>query len=104
MKSVLLAEPDVPEASNDLAWRVLALVNLFRLLVPLLLAGLYFTITPPPVGQAHPALFAGAIGGYFGYAILSIGSVKRRWPDLALLAFVNVCADVIAIALFTYSS
>jgi two-component system sensor histidine kinase PilS (NtrC family) len=104
MKSVLLAEPGLPETSNDLAWRVSALVNLFRLLVPLLLAGLYFTITPPPVGQAHPALFAGALTGYFVYAALSIGSVKRRWPDLSLLTFVNVCADVIAIALLTYSS
>jgi two-component system, NtrC family, sensor histidine kinase PilS len=104
MKSLLLAEPALPETSADLAWRVLALVNLFRLLVPLLLAGLYFAFTPAPVGQAHPALFAGVFTAYFIYAVVSIGGVKRRWPDINLQTLINVCADVLAIALFTYSS
>jgi hypothetical protein len=55
--------------STDLSWRVLALVNLFRLLVPLLLAVLFLTISPSPVGQMRPAIFIGAATAYFLLAI-----------------------------------
>lgn len=50
MKS-LLAKSDLPATSVDIAWRVLALVNVFRLLVPLLLTLMFVTIKPT-VGQA----------------------------------------------------
>ena len=84
--------------STELAWRVLTLVNLFRLLAPLLLGVLFVTMKPPPVGQAQPGLFMGAAIGYFLFAVLSIGTVKRRWPDIAVQAFVSVCVDVLAIS------
>lgn len=104
MKS-LLAKSDLPATSVDIAWRVLALVNVFRLLVPLLLTLMFVTIKPSsPVGQAHPALFVGVATSHFIYAVLSIVAVKRRWPDMALQAFMNVCVDSLAIALFTYAS
>jgi two-component system sensor histidine kinase PilS (NtrC family) len=91
-------------ASVDLAWRVLALANLFRLLAPLLLGVLFFTISPPPVGHVRPPLFIGTATGYFLYAIGSIVSIKRRWPDITLQAMINVCVDVLAISLMTYAS
>jgi two-component system, NtrC family, sensor histidine kinase PilS len=94
----------VASASTELAWRVLALVNLFRLLVPLLLMALFVTLSPAPIGHIHPALFVGAAAGYFSYAIVSIATVKRRWPPLTLQTFLNVSVDVLAIALVTYAS
>jgi two-component system, NtrC family, sensor histidine kinase PilS len=104
MKS-LLTKTDLPQNSIELAWRVLALVNLFRLLVPLLLAALFVTIRPAsPIGQAHPALFIAVATAHFLYAVLSIAAVKRRWPDIVLQTFMNVCVDSLAIALFTYAS
>ena len=103
MKSILAAVETRPTPA-DLAWRVLTLVNLFRLLTPLLLAGLYFTIVPPPVGQARPALFLSVATGYFAYAVASIYSVKQRWPDVLVQSFVNVCVDVFAISTLTYAS
>ena len=70
MKS-LLAKSDLPATSVDIAWRVLALVNVFRLLVPLLLTLMFVTIKPSsPVGQAHPALFVGVATSHFIYAVL----------------------------------
>jgi two-component system sensor histidine kinase PilS (NtrC family) len=91
-------------SSTDLAWRVLALVNVFRLLVPLLLAALYVTISPAPVGQAKVGMFAGAATTYFAFGLLAINSVKRRWPEINLQAFIGVCVDVLVISLITYSS
>ena len=93
-----------PANSTDLAWRVVGLVNLFRLLVPLLLSIMFMTIDPRPVGQVFPALFVGVASAYFSYAVLSIVSVKRRWPDILMQTFVNVCVDIVAITLLTYAS
>jgi two-component system sensor histidine kinase PilS (NtrC family) len=90
--------------STDLAWRVLALVNLFRLLVAVLLTVLFATITPTRVGQAYPGLFVGTIATYFAFAALSIVSVRRRWADASIQTFISVCADVLAISLITYAS
>jgi two-component system sensor histidine kinase PilS (NtrC family) len=83
---------------------VLTLVNLFRLLAPLLLGVLFVTMKPPPVGQAQPGLFMGAAIGYFLFAALSISAVKWRWPDIAVQAFVSACVDVLSISLLTYAS
>jgi two-component system sensor histidine kinase PilS (NtrC family) len=100
----LLAEPVTPETSTELSWRVLALVNLFRLLVSVLLAVIYMTLRPSPVGQAYPALFTGTATAYFLYAVVSIASVKRHWPNIMLQTAVNCCIDVLAISLLTYAS
>lgn len=101
-------QPPVPAlpwgSSEELAWRVLALVNLFRLLTPLLLGVLYLTLEPRLVGHAHAELFLGTIGAYFLFAALSIPSVKRRWPDRLVQTAFNVGIDVLAISLLTYSS
>lgn len=88
----------------ELGWRVLTLVNLFRLLTALLLGVLFTAFSPSPVGQARPDLFISALAGYFLYAVAAIYLVKRRWPDVALQAFVDVCADVLAISVLTYAS
>ncbi|HWK75772.1 MAG TPA: hypothetical protein VNQ81_15955, partial [Povalibacter sp.] len=99
-----LSEQLAPISSTDLAWRVLALVNLFRLLTPLLLAILFVTLSPSPVGQLRPPLFVGAATAYFLFAMGSIASIKRRRPAIELQTFVGVCVDVLCIALLTYAS
>lgn len=98
------SEQLAPTSSTDLAWRVLTLVNLFRLLVPLLLGILFLTLSPSPVGQIRPALFTGTATAYFLFAVGSISSLKRRWPAIELQTFISVCIDVLVIALLTYSS
>jgi hypothetical protein len=99
-----LPHPRIGATTTDLAWRVLALVNLYRLLVPVLLAVLYLSITPPPVGQTSAPIFLATAGLYFIYAVISIAAVKRRWPEIALQTFVNAFVDIVAISLLTYAS
>lgn len=102
MKSLLTSQTATD--SSSLAWRVLTLVNLFRLLVAVLLTVMFLTITPTRVGQAYPGLFIGATAAYFAYALLSIATVKRRWPEVSIQTVVGLCVDVLAIASLTYAS
>ena len=100
----LLPHPRIGATSTDLSWRVLALVNLYRLLVPLLLVVLYVVMSPSPVGHVHSGLFGITAGVYFLFAVLSIWSVKNHWPEIALQTFISVCVDVVALSLLTYTS
>ncbi len=100
----LLPHPRIGATSTELAWRVLALVNLYRLLVPVLLTILYLSISPPPVGQVYPSIFTTTAGVYFVYAVISVVVLKRRWPEIGMQTFVNVCIDVLAITVLTYAS
>jgi two-component system, NtrC family, sensor histidine kinase PilS len=99
-----LLSPKAATDSNQLAWRVLTLVNLFRLLVAVLLTVMFLTITPRRVGGAYPDLFVGTTAAYFAYALLSIATVKRRWPDVSIQMIAGMCVDVLAIVLLTYAS
>src|SRR5262245_49130916 len=91
-------------SATDLAWRVLTLVNVFRLLVPLLLLVLFMTLSPSPMGQVYPTLFMGAIAAYFMFAAVAISGLKRRSPGIDLQASIHICMDVVIIATLTYAS
>ncbi|HMN46794.1 MAG TPA: HAMP domain-containing sensor histidine kinase [Povalibacter sp.] len=98
------SDPLAASASSILAWRVLTLVNVFRLLVPPLLAILFVTLSPSPVGQVRPGIFIGTALAYFLFAIGSIPGIRRRTPGIDIQSVIGGGVDVIAIALLTYSS
>jgi two-component system sensor histidine kinase PilS (NtrC family) len=92
-------------AQSDLAWRVLILLNIYRLLVPAVLLTLHLvSVSGTTVGTVHPALFTSVAIGYFALAILAIFALKRRWPDLEVQAWLHFAADVLAITLLLYAS
>ena len=100
----LLEEPVAPSSTANLAWRVLALVNLFRLLVPAVLFVLQLTMSPSLVGQIEPAMFNGTLLAYLLFGLGAIPSIKKRWPELPLQTSISVCVDILVIALLTYAS
>ena len=104
MKALLSAPPVAADSTHNLAWRVLALVNLFRLLVAVLLSVMFVAVTPTRVGQANPALFVGTTAAYFAFGLICIASVKRRWPEVPVQTITGLCIDVAAIATLTYAS
>jgi two-component system sensor histidine kinase PilS (NtrC family) len=92
-------------AQSDLAWRVLILLNIYRLLVPAVLLTLHLvSVAGTTVGTLHPVLFTWVAIGYFAFAILAIIALKRRWPELEVQAGVHFIADVVAISLLLYAS
>jgi two-component system, NtrC family, sensor histidine kinase PilS len=89
----------------DLSWRVLGLLNVFRLLVPVVL-GLVFATGGQPhlVGESHPDLFQGACLGYFVAALALIAVLKRRRRTTVWHAYVPGVIDIGALSLIVYAS
>ncbi len=100
----LLEESTASSASSHLAWRVVTLVNVFRLLVPILLVVLFTAVSPSPVGEVAPSTFLGALLAYFLFALGMIASIKKRWPHIATQTAVSVGVDILVITLLTYAS
>ncbi len=92
-------------AQGDLAWRVLSLLNLYRLLVPIVLASLHFAAPDTGgIGWFHPKLFLSTVALYFATGIVMISALKMRWPVLSQQAWVHLVVDIVAITLVLYSS
>ena len=90
---------------SELSWRVLGLMNLFRLLVPIVLL-LSFAIPGQPhfVGDAHPDLFRSACYGYLLTGIVLTAVLKRRTRTTVWHAYVPVIIDISVLALIIYAS
>jgi two-component system, NtrC family, sensor histidine kinase PilS len=95
----------VPPAPTDLAWRVIGLVNLYRLLIPPALYALYVYLgSSTPVGSAHPLLFFWTCIVYFATGIAIVVGGRRLLPNLRATTFVHAMVDAIAISLILFAS
>ena len=75
------ARPNRSNNQDDLAWRVIGLLNIYRLLVPMVLILLLFFNAPNrSVGTALPGLFLGISVAYFAFALVCIQPIQKRWP------------------------
>jgi len=90
---------------SDLAWRVVGLANLYRLLLPPVLYGLQLVTRPTPtVGASDPRLFLfvcivyWVLGGFMAFG------GKGRWRSRRALVFVNTALDTTAICTLLYCS
>ncbi len=98
-----IAAPSV--TPSDLVWRVIGLLNLYRLLVPLLLLTMQALSGPAwSLVPTHPQLFVGACVAYFTAALLLIIARRLEWSSLRIVALVNASVDALAIAFILYSA
>jgi two-component system, NtrC family, sensor histidine kinase PilS len=90
---------------RDLAWRVIGLLNLYRLLVPLVLLAMEALAGPGwgPV-TARPPLFSGACIAYFTAAVLLLIARRLHWSSVRIVALVNATVDALAIGLILYAA
>jgi len=90
---------------SDLAWRVIGLLNLYRLLVPLVLIAMQAFAGPSwGFATARPALFLAACLAYFTAAVLLVIARRLHWSSLRIVALVNASVDAIAIGFILYAS
>lgn len=90
---------------SDLAWRVIGLLNLYRLLMPLvLLAAQVFASPDFGLLTAQPRLFVGACITYFTAAVLLVIARRLHWSSLRIVALVNASVDALAIGIIVYAS
>ncbi|MCM2312353.1 MAG: hypothetical protein NDI84_13220, partial [Steroidobacteraceae bacterium] len=91
--------------SDDLAWRVIGLLNIFRLLVPMVLILLLFFNAPNrSVGTTLPGLFLGIAVAYFAFGLVCIQPIQRRWPHAEWMALFPLAVDGLAITLLIHAS
>jgi two-component system, NtrC family, sensor histidine kinase PilS len=98
---------DIERSAGDpeLAWRVLGLLNLYRLSLPTVL----FVVAavagrPSQLGAVYPTLYYAALLGWFATGVICIGLLKRRWPSLQSQAFIHIAFDVIAVTTLMLTS
>ena len=90
---------------TDLPWRVIGLLNVFRLVVPMVLLLVFFFDAPTrSVGTHRPGLFLGICVAYFIFGIVSIQTIQRRWPSAQMQALLQLAVDTIAMVLLIHSS
>jgi len=93
------------EKPSDLAWRVIGLLSLYRLLVPLVLMAMQ-SFAGPAWGLVteRPSLFLAACIAYFTAAVLLLIARRLRWSSLRIVALVNASVDALAIAFILYAA
>src|SRR6516165_11049885 len=90
---------------SDLAWRVIGLLNLYRLIVPLMLLSMQSVSgTRWELVVARPRLFVSACITYFTAALLLIIARRLHWSSLRIVALVNATVDALAIGFIVYAS
>jgi len=94
-----------PPAPTDLAWRVIGLVNLYRLLIPPSVYALYaFGGAESSFGAVRPELFLWTCIVYFTTGIAIVVAGRRLMPNLRATTFVHALVDAVAISLLMFSS
>jgi two-component system, NtrC family, sensor histidine kinase PilS len=92
-------------APSDFSWRVLGLLNIYRLLVPLVLVSLQWLVRPDWILVAgRPSLLMSACVAYFTAALLLIIARRIDWVSLRIVTIVNAGVDSLAIGLILYAS
>jgi two-component system, NtrC family, sensor histidine kinase PilS len=94
-----------PVTPSDLAWRVIGLLSLYRLLVPLVLLAMQFFAGPGwGLATARPLFFVAACVAYFTAAVLLLIARRLHWSSLRIVALVNASADAIAVGFILYAA
>jgi two-component system, NtrC family, sensor histidine kinase PilS len=94
-----------PSVPTDLAWRVIGLLNLYRLLVPLVLIAVQALAGPQwALLATRPRLFLSACIAYLAAALLLIIARRLKWSSLRIVALINSGVDAAAIGLILYAS
>ena len=87
------------DAKPALNWRVLGLLNLYRVLVPLVLLGLYSLGGARGIAIDSPRLFFGAAVFYLCIGLLSIILVRRRLGDVTVQTILQATVDITVLML-----
>jgi two-component system sensor histidine kinase PilS (NtrC family) len=94
-----------PAPNVELPWRVLSLLNVFRLLLPMLLLLVFFFDAPTnSVGAHQPGMFIGTTVAYFAFALACIQTLQARTPSAEWQALAQLFVDAIAIGMMIHAS
>ncbi len=99
------ARGDPREGPGDLFRRIVALCNLYRLLLPPLLYGILMATRPTPsVGGTHPQAFIFICILYWAFGGVFAFGGWGRWASLRMLVLADTLLDTAAISALLYCS
>jgi len=97
--------PNAETAAGDFAWRVLILLNLFRLAISsLLLAVFYLVDSPRIVGESNSTLAWQTLTGLLAMACAELVLLQRRHPNAKVQTYLQYCTDLIGMTLLVHAS
>jgi len=86
-----------------LNWRVLGLLNLYRVLVPLVLVSLYFLGGGRGIAVESPRLFFVTAGFYLCFGLFSIILVRRRLSSAYTQTILQASLDIVMLMLLLHA-
>jgi two-component system sensor histidine kinase PilS (NtrC family) len=86
-----------------LNWRVLGLLNLYRVLAPLMLLGLYFLGSVRGIAVSSPQLFFGASVFYLCFGLGNVIMVRRRVATVHVQAILDATVDLCVLLLLLHA-
>jgi two-component system, NtrC family, sensor histidine kinase PilS len=99
VRGAAVADPE------DFAWRVLILLNLFRLTIATVLLGVFYLVDAPRVvGETDPALAWMALLAMLGVGCAELVLLRRRLLGPEAQTYLQFAADLTAIALLIHAS
>jgi two-component system, NtrC family, sensor histidine kinase PilS len=87
-----------------LSWRVLAVLNLYRILVPLVLVGLYSLGGARGIGVKSPQLFLGTAIFYLLFGLSNVIFVRRRFANATVQTVLQASIDMVVLILLFHAS
>ncbi len=97
--------PAANSVTADFAWRVLVLLNLFRLSVgAVLLAVFYLVEAPRIIGDTDGTLAWRALIGLLGAGCVFLVLLQRRWPGAATQTYLHFATDLVAVVVLIHAS
>ncbi|HLW73873.1 MAG TPA: HAMP domain-containing sensor histidine kinase [Gammaproteobacteria bacterium] len=96
---------EVTPPGDEQAWRLLNVVNLFRMVVGGLVVALFFSDKSPRLfGDVFPGLFLWTGIMYFSFSALASFTVRARRPGLELQIYTQLAGDITAVVLLMHAS
>jgi two-component system sensor histidine kinase PilS (NtrC family) len=100
-----LPEATLPADTPELSWRVLSVLNLFRILVASALLALFYLIDRPRVlGGENGVLFLLVGFMYLIAGVASVYTLNRRLPPFTIQVVAQLLIDIVAITTLMHAS
>jgi len=91
------------DSKSALNWRVLGLLNLYRVLTPLVLLGLYSLGGARGIAVSSPRLFFGASIFYLCFALCSVIFVRRRLANVNVQTILQATVDLTLLTMLLHA-
>jgi two-component system sensor histidine kinase PilS (NtrC family) len=90
---------------SDLTWRVLGTLNVFRIVLAVILIGLFFAGDESRFfGDRYPTIFAATVAGYLVFAVITGFAIRGRWITAGPQILTQIPVDIAAIVILMHAS